>query len=312
MTSLSMTGFGSATMQTPNWQIVAEIRSTNNRFFDCSMKLPEQVKFLETKIKTLLVDNIKRGKVELRVSLIPSNGIENKQKLNKRKINDLVQYYKDIKESFSAVETWSISEILKQPNVFVSEEDDFSSWESEVLGIVKQCVEDFLLSCGREGLRLNTQIINCIKNIEELSSRANFLVPKVEEAIRDRIKERLQESLLSLVHDSAAQKKGKEKINSELLNTLQERIRFEASIAANKIDIAEELARIKSHLNEMETVLKDQKQTLIGKRLDFLTQELHRESNTIGSKSYSIEQSKISIEMKLLIEQIKEQVQNLQ
>ena len=79
-----------------------------------------------------------------------------------------------------------------------------------------------------------------------------------------------------------------------------------------RLDNAEELARIKSHLNEMETVLKDQKQTLIGKRLDFLTQELHRESNTIGSKSYSIEQSKISIEMKLLIEQIKEQVQNLQ
>ena len=307
-----MTGFGSASKIVSNGEILAEIRSVNNRFLDCTIKLPEQFKYLEPKIRDILVKKIKRGKVELKVNTIKALTSE-EEILNQDKIFKLLQYHKTLSQKNKEIENWTISELLKWPGVISSgsHEDEFS--EEEILSTVNRSVIDFCNSSEREGGRLESQILEYVERLNNLANEAKKLLPDIEKNIRERISKRLLESVDDSLKNSVDIKtKNIFSKNSEMVEALHERIRLEASLAATKIDISEEIERIHSHLKEIKKVISDDEQIAIGKRLDFLTQELHRESNTIGSKSFSVKQSNLSIEMRIIIEQIKEQVQNIQ
>ncbi len=307
-----MTGFGSASKIVSNGKILAELRSVNNRFLDCTIKLPEEFKFLEPKIRNILVQNIKRGKVDLKITITKTNSSE-EEFLNHEKIIKLLEFYKNLKQKNQEIENWSIADLLKWPGVITSNAKDEEFSEQDILSTVHNSVIDFRSACEREGSRLELQVLEYVKNLENLAHEAKELLPNIEQNIKDRISKRLTESIEKSFQNSTDVKiQNLSSQNSELIEALHERIRIEASLAATKIDIAEEIERINSHLKEIKKVISDDNQISIGKRLDFLTQELHRESNTIGSKSFSIEQSNLSIEMRIIIEQIKEQIQNLQ
>ena len=318
MSALSMTGFGSESLEINDGRITIEIKSLNNKYFDCAIKIPDSLKVIEPSIKEMLAKNIKRGKVEIKIAISASDD-KIQTLIDIDGIKTLMVAQSEIKKYFPLAKDLSVYEVMNTPLVTNTKEQDFSKISQQTLGSIKKCIENFLDSCSREGERLQNQILACTKNIEDLTSRASKLAPEAERMIRFRIKTRLLEA----TSDSIKEFFGPEIIDNQLNKLkdakikqisefLEERLRIEAALASSKIDIAEELERLSCHTTEIRRIFSESNKKAIGKRLDFIAQEMHREANTIGSKSTTIDLNKISIEMRLLIDQIKEQVQNIQ
>ena len=318
MSTLSMTGFGNESLELNNGRINVEIRSLNSKYFDCVIKIPDFLKGIEHSIKEMLINNINRGKVEIKIAvIINDNKTENLITINA--IKDLIKTQSTIKKYFPASKDLSIYEIMNSLQIEKIEDQDVAIIANQTLNLTKKCVGNYLSSCRREGERLQLQILTCIEELEKLVEKAFKLAPEAEKMIRSRIKKRLFDAISESLKESfeASEKNSENKSvgnvkTNELLEFIEDRLRIEASLATSKIDIVEELERISSHTIEIKRICLEDSKKAIGKKLDFLSQEMHREANTIGSKSTTIGLSNISIDMRLLIDQIKEQVQNIQ
>ena len=318
MTAKSMTGFGEVSCSNDFGLIVAEIRSTNNRFLDITIKLPDQLKNMEYKIREIVSKYAFRGKIEVRLTLQPLKNGERSLKINKEKVDEIIALQNAILLSSGSFEKLGINDILKWPGVV---QDDFAFEnfnEQELLDICESASKEFDSFTKREGLQLIKQIKNCVSHIESLIKEADKIAPIASDAMLKKISVRLSEAFKEINIEkliSFEQKEGskntRQKLNSDLLKAIHERIRIEAAMNAMKVDISEELERIKSHVRELRDVL-DNDGVLKGKRLDFLAQELHREANTIGAKAFNQDLNMISLDLRIYIEQIREQVQNLQ
>ena len=318
MTAKSMTGFGEVSCSTDFGLIVAEIRSTNNRFLDITIKLPDQLKNIEYKIREIVSKYAFRGKIEVRLILQPLKNGEHSLKINKEKVDEIIALQNAILLSSGSFEKLGISDILKWPGVV---QDDFAFEnfnEQELLDICESASKEFDSFTKREGLQLVKQIENCADQIESLIKKADKIAPLASDAMLKKISVRLSEAFKETNIEkiiSTEQKEGskntEQNSSSDFVKTIHERIRLEASMNAMKVDVSEELERIKSHIRELRDVL-DNDRVLKGKRLDFLAQELHREANTIGAKAFNQDLSMISLDLRIYIEQIREQVQNLQ
>lgn len=301
----SMTGYASAQHNTGNTnaepdfrgvaahQLGLEIRSVNSRFLDLSFRLPEELRPCEPALREIITSHIKRGKIEVRV-LIESGSPNSVPDPNPRLLQRLNAVQDSVKAWLPDARSLSVADVIR-----LSANEQFSGrgWRQEILPLATRTLKELLLARQREGERLATVMLEQISQLRTLAAQARPLVPQLVAQQRQRFMDRWKEAMA--LTDAGA-----------LPEAAQDRALAEATAFAIRIDVAEEIARLSSHLDEIERLIN--KGGEIGKRLDFLIQELHREANTMGSKSAALELTHISVDMKVLIEQMREQVQNIE
>jgi uncharacterized protein (TIGR00255 family) len=276
-----------------NAHLGVEIRSVNSRFLDLAFRLPDELRQAEPVLRELLAGKLKRGKVEMRVSLEGNSG-SNLRAPAATTLQRLGSLEDTVKSWLPNVQPLSVADILR----LASSEDKTTRDDSpKLLRLAKKALEELLAAREREGARLAQMLLDRSAQLRALAALAVPMVPKLVEQQKTRFMERWKEAMA--LSDG-----------STLPEAAQDRALTEATSFAIRIDVAEEITRLSSHLDEIDRLLAGGGE--VGKRLDFLIQELHREANTLGSKSGSLELTHISVDMKVLIEQIREQVQNIE
>ncbi len=305
MTVYSMTGYASTQSGSSNapanpdtkvpacLQLGLEIRSVNSRFLDLGFRLPDDLRAHEPALRDLLTARLKRGKVEVRVSLelqqsasIGDPSVKLLQRLGTLQDN--------VKAWIPEARALSVADVLR---LAANEQPGLRDRGEDLLPLAQTALTALLAARAREGERLATMLLEHIKQLRLLAAKAVPMVPQLVAQQRQRFMERWAEAMA--LGDGSA-----------LPESAQDRALTEATAFAIRIDVAEEITRLNSHLDELERLIT--KGGEIGKRLDFLIQELHREANTMGSKSAALALTHISVDMKVLIEQMREQVQNIE
>ncbi|MES2187407.1 MAG: YicC/YloC family endoribonuclease [Pseudomonadota bacterium] len=289
-TSATAEGEGRAA---PARRLGLEIRSVNSRFLDLAFRLPDELRQHEAALRERLTAKLKRGKVEVRAAIesegdtvLPDPSVRLLQRLNG--LQDSVRSWLP-----NAVPL-SVADVLR---FSASEQGPTGDWGEVVVPLLDKALAELLSARKREGTRLAASLRERVAQLRELAELAGPLVPQLVEQQRLRFMERWKEAM-ALAEGAT------------LPEAAQDRALTEATAFAIRIDVAEEITRLASHLDEIDRLLA--KGGEVGKRLDFLIQELHREANTLGSKSSAMEMTRISVDMKVLIEQMREQVQNLE
>jgi len=274
--------------------IMVELRSVNGRFLDLGFRLPDEFRSLEPALRDLLSATFRRGKIELRLNS-QRDGDTSWPQPQPEQLNRLSRLEGTVQSWFPKAQTLSVQEVLQWCKGGAPAErlDDVA------LDAARRCIQGLKQARAREGDKLVSVLMERVTRLRELANQVEPLVPAVVQRLQQRFLERWQEALEAT---GAAQSISRE--------ALQERALNEAAAYSIRIDVAEELARLRAHLEEIARLLKAGGE--VGKRLDFLIQELLREANTLGSKSSSLELTNISVEMKVLIEQLREQVQNIE
>lgn len=286
----SMTGYAAATRETPYGSFSLEIRSVNNRYLDIQFRLPDDFRRQEPAMRELLTTQLSRGKIECRLNFSPSTNAENFRQLDHAVLEQLLQLEQIVKTRHPAASALTVSEILKWPGMLGKDSTTPAEESDEIsMALLQTALDDFKAARIREGDKLKTILLERIGQMRQLLQTALPRIPALIAAFEEKLRTRLEEILGS---------------NEE------ERIHQEITLFAGKIDVDEELSRLQAHLDEVERILK--KGGAAGKRLDFMMQELHREANTIGSKSVDLEITRVSMELKVIIEQMREQVQNIE
>jgi len=301
MSILSMTGYASAQTQLSQvgfegLRLGIEIRSVNSRFLDLSFKMNDDLRSHEPALRELFMGALKRGKVEAKVYLEHQEPDALSQPSAKF-LQELAQLQSLIQASLPQAAPLSVADIIKLCTQGSQTPPDI---RPTLLELTKKALYQLIEARAIEGKRLVQSLLERIEQLHGLTQQASPLIPLLVEQQRQRFLDRWTEAMAL----------GANQANME---SAQERALAEATSYAIRIDVAEELTRLNSHLTEIKTCLTQSAvKEGVGKRLDFLIQELHRESNTLGSKSTTMELSKISVDMKVLIEQMREQVQNLE
>ncbi len=280
-------------------RIGVEIRSVNSRFLDLAFRLPDELRQAEPALRDLLTAKLKRGKVELRVSL-ESTSASNLRAPSSGTLQRLGSIEDSIKSWLPQAAGLSVADVLR---IATNEDKKPHDYSDELLKLAKKALNALLEAREREGARLKQTLTQRTSQLRALSALAEPLVPKLVEMQKARFLERWQEAM-GLPNSQGGQ------AGKVLPEAAQDRALAEATAFAIRIDVAEEITRLSSHLDEIDRLLEVGGE--LGKRLDFLIQELHREANTLGSKSASLELTRISVNMKVLIEQLREQVQNIE
>jgi len=301
MSVYSMTGYASAQKglvsgdvnHPSNTQIGLEIRSVNSRFLDLSFRLPEELRAAEPALRELLTARLKRGKVEVRGSAEQQSTSAVAQP-QAELLQQLQQVQNLIQQTMPQARALSVSDVLRLAGTQNTSPIDATQ---AALPLAQEVLEALMRARAREGERLAVMLLDRIAQLRALAAQAGPLVPKLVEQQRLRFVERWKEAMAL----------GEGSVTPEAAN---DRALTEATAFAIRIDVAEEITRLNAHLDELQRLI--DKGGEIGKRLDFLIQELHREANTLGSKSAALELTRISVDMKVLIEQMREQVQNIE
>lgn len=284
----SMTGFAAVTRPMSRGTLTFDIKSVNSRFLDLVFRFPEELRELEMPLRELLSKQLGRGKVECRAGWAIDTG-DTTETLDQDRMQTLHRLAQEVQSVFSDSRGLSTADVLRWPGVVRTVALDWASLVPEYQAMAGEAVAGLKEARQREGARLAELIRDRTDAMRTLVARAEPLIPAAQQAFAEKARTKLQE-----VMGSAE----------------DERIRQELILYAVRTDVAEELGRLKVHLDEVDRVVATDGQA--GKRLDFLMQELNREANTLGSKSVSSEVSAIAMELKLLIEQIREQVQNIE
>lgn len=288
-----MTGYGRYEQIDETKKIVIDIRSVNHRYSDVTVKLPRAYGYLEDKIREYVLENISRGKVDVFIY------IENYTSDDKAVILDealCMNYYSllnQIKEKCGIKQEIAVSDMTRFSDIFVTkqqEEDKEEVWQM-FLSCLKPAMEDFLSMRKREGERLFNDLKEKAGKIQELTAKIEEISPKVVVEYAHKLEERMKELLGEFKADEG-------------------RILTEVGIMADRVCINEELVRLKSHFVELDDILAQDEP--VGRKLDFLVQELNRETNTIGSKANDKDITKLVVEMKSEIEKLREQIQNVE
>lgn len=271
-----------------------EIRSVNSRFLDLSFRLPDELRALEPALRSLITARLKRGKVEVRAALDTdeSAALQDPPARLLQRLNSLQD---SVRVWLPGATPLSVADALRLCGNTHS--GGHENWADIVPVLAEETLTALLTAREREGKRLASMLLDRVKQLRALAQQAVPMVPLLVEQQHRRFMERWQEAM-ALTNGAT----GSEAAHDRAL--------AEATAFAIRIDVAEEITRLDSHLDEIERLLK--KGGEVGKRLDFLIQELHREANTLGSKSAALDLTRISVDMKVLIEQMREQVQNLE
>jgi uncharacterized protein (TIGR00255 family) len=295
-----MTGYAVATSEGASGTLTIEIKSVNSRFLDLQFRINDELRALEPDLRTAIMAAITRGKVEVRVSFgrKVSSG---SQALNQELLADLARLQSEVTGHFVSAPQMTVAELLRWPGVIEEAHIGQESLQAEMAALTAKTIAGFVESRRREGAALEAMLVSRIEAMEEIVKRITPLIPQVIAQFQQKAIERMQDALGLAGHGNPPALSRQE---------VFERIRQEVTLYGIRIDVSEELSRLSAHLTETRHILKKGGQ--VGKRLDFMMQELNREANTLGAKASVKELADASMELKLLIEQMREQVQNLE
>jgi uncharacterized protein (TIGR00255 family) len=285
----SMTAFAGSEVEINNLIISCELRSVNHRYCEMSFKLPERLRPLETDLRGVLSNGIKRGKVECTLNCKKQSHSIQDLTIDMQAVASLLSVTSKIEGMMHTARSFSALEVLAFPGIQQESEADINQLKAEISGLVHEALMQLLAVREREGAQLNLMIEERCSRVKELISAVHERMPQVLLNLREKINKRISE----LVAEPDF-----------------ERFEQEFVFLTQKLDVEEELDRLETHVTEVLRVLDQQEP--VGRRLDFLMQEMNREANTLGSKSGDKEITNISIELKVLIEQMREQVQNIE
>ena len=284
-----MTGYASQQRITSSGVLQVELRSVNQRYLELQLKLDEQFRTQETGVREQLKSQLGRGKVECRISLAKAESDETGISLNHKVIAQIAESVKEIDQYFPNLQAVNPLELLQMPGVLSSTKTNEEALTQVMLDALTVATEELVLARNREGAKLKMMILERLAEAQALVDRVKPMMPSLLKAYQEKLTAKLKEAQQS---------------NDD------ERIRQEIVLYAQRIDVDEELSRLSAHIHEVESILSAG--GLVGKKLDFLMQEMNREANTLGSKSVSIETTQISMQLKVLIEQMREQIQNIE
>lgn len=284
-----MTGFASASRDLGSLHLNLELRAVNHRYLDLQFKLPEELRHNEPALREQLVGNVWRGKVECRVQLARNEAAAVAGAISEEVLARLLSAQAAVRKLEPQAQPLSVNEMLRWPGVLAESLIAADALTRELLDLMRKAAGEFLSSREREGTKLKAMILERCGGIRRFCSQIEPRVPELQTAYARKLSERMREA----------------GVNGD-----PERLAQELALFASKIDVAEELSRLVTHVAEVERVLAGG--GACGKRLDFLMQELNREANTFGSKSVDSELTRVAVELKVLIEQMREQVQNIE
>ena len=285
----SMTAFARQQGHGEYGELTWEVRSVNHRFLEATVRLPEELRGIEPAVRDRVTARLGRGKVEcnLRFKAAAAGSVE--LQVNERMVEQILAAADKMAHRLHSSHQLSIMDVLRWPGVMETGEQDFTPAQEAALTLLEQTLDSLLEAREREGARLSDLIVQRVRGMRAQVETARERMPLVIEAVRERLRARLAEVAENLD---------------------QERLEQEMALLAQRLDVDEEMDRLRTHLDEVSRVLEQDEP--VGRRLDFLMQELNREANTLGSKSADSETTAISVEMKVLIEQMREQVQNIE
>ena len=295
-----MTGYAVATSEGAAGTLTIEIKSVNSRFLDLQFRINDELRALEPDLRAAIMAAITRGKVEARLSF-GRKVAGGAQALNAELLSDLARLQAEVTQHFTQAQPMTVAELLRWPGVVEEAHIGQESLQADVAALTAKTIAAFVDSRRREGAALETMLQSRIDSMEAIVKRITPLIPQVISQFQQKAVERMQDALGLAGHGNPSTLTRQE---------VFERIRQEVTLYGIRIDVSEELSRLSAHLNETRHILKKGGQ--VGKRLDFMMQELNREANTLGAKASVKELADASMELKLLIEQMREQVQNLE
>jgi len=287
--TFSMTGFAALEQPIANATLLLELRAVNSRYLDLHFKLDETLKSFEPTIRELIGAYLSRGKVECKINFIQRTQSAQAPQLDERLMQHLATMQSTAQAFFPQSRALSVADILRWPGVVLHEELNHESLAEDIKKLVQQGLQDLNASRAREGEKLKALILDRLAQIEVLVAKVKPLLPQLNKEYQAKLELKLQDTLKTID---------------------QERIAQELVLFAQRIDVDEELSRLTAHVSEVKRILSSDAPA--GKRLDFLMQELNREANTLGSKSVSVQTTQVSMELKVLIEQMREQIQNIE
>jgi len=287
-----MTGFGRGIKEKDDFRITVEIKSVNHRFFECSIRIPRQLSHIEDKLKRKIKEYIKRGKIDVFVTVSGSGLVSRSLKVDWDLVDSYADWAIQLKNKFNLKDELSIDHFMSNPELVTFEEKEDSSHDLEV------CVQDALLQAVEklytmkvnEGRELERDLIHHLNLFKQSTEQALKSSPTVITKYQDRLEKRIKEFTNGQIDEN--------------------RILTEVAVFAEKSDVTEEFTRLNSHFIQFEAAL--QKNEPIGRRLDFITQEMNREVNTIGSKANDAQLISHVVDMKSIVEKLREQVQNIE
>ncbi len=285
----SMTGYAAQERALENATLLLELRAVNSRYLDVYFKIDDNLRSTEPLMRELISAQLSRGKIECKLNLIARSNVPQGAQLDQALLQQLAAMQVDVQQHFPQSPVLSVADILRWPGVLLSENSDENSLADEVKHLLVSGLQALNASRAREGEKLKAIILERLRQIEHLLEKVQPLLPALTKAYQAKLEGKLQESLKSLDPERVAQ---------------------ELVLFAQRIDVDEELTRLTAHISEVKRILNSDAPA--GKRLDFLMQELNREANTLGSKSVAIETTQASMELKVLIEQMREQIQNIE
>ena len=284
----SMTGFAAVSAEVSGGRFALELKTVNHRYLEFQTRMPEDLRSLEQSMRELVAASLSRGKVECRITFTP---IATRDSLapDENALAALVETQKQILKKFDAGRL-SVWEIMHAPGVMSAEALGTDAARQVLMALFKNAIVELNATRQREGDKLAALIYQRLDGIDVLVKQVTPLIPEMVAAYQEKLALKLTEAMVGSASD--------------------ERLKQEVVLFASRIDVSEELNRLTAHISEVRRVVKSG--GAVGKRLDFLMQELNREANTLGSKSVSTESTKVAIELKVLIEQMREQIQNIE
>lgn len=285
----SMTAFARKQAHGDWGRVSVELKTVNHRYLDVNLRLPEVLRELEMPLRELIRKNVKRGKVECTLRFIPGNTVSANIAINESLLQHVLQAAQHVGSQMSNAANIDAMEVLRWPGVMQVAESDLSAAQPHVIATSESALTELNAVREREGKALVECIAQRLKDIEQ---QVTLVEPRAAEVVAEQ-RNKLQQKVKDLVPDAD-----------------EHRLEQEVVLMAQRLDISEELDRLRTHLKEVARVLK--KGDVMGRRLDFLMQELNREANTLASKSIDTQMTQAAVEIKVLIEQMREQIQNME
>jgi len=285
----SMTGYAVAARELEWGSVSVEVRSVNHRYLDVSFRMPDELRPAEPALRESITAVATRGKIECRVAYALRSGGRDAAELDGELLTQLLALNAKVRAALPGARDLGAADILRWPGMLGSEEIPVDELRTVSIELLREALREFTAARAREGEKLAAVILERAAEMRERLTLVKPRIPAVIAAFHEKLNVRLKEALVSAD---------------------DERVRQEIALFVNKIDVDEELSRLNTHLEELQRILG--KGGAAGKRLDFLMQELNREANTLGSKSADITVTQVAMDLKLLIEQMREQIQNIE
>jgi uncharacterized protein (TIGR00255 family) len=285
----SMTGYAVQARDIGCGMLHLELRSVNARFLDINFRIAEELRLVEPTLREAISARLNRGKVDCRLNLQTTTAAPRETSLNRELLQQLAQLQSDVRAYLPEALPLAVADVLRWPGMLGEDRLDADTLQAQCAALAQVALDELVATRAREGEKLGAMILERVERMRALVARAAPLLPQALADYQERLAMRLREAMASLD---------------------EERIRQEIGLFATRADVAEEMNRLAAHLDEVARVVGQG--GVVGKRLDFLMQELNREANTLAAKSVSAEITAIAVDMKLLIEQMREQVQNIE